>query len=306
MTYAALIQPILWLLTGGTAALFVVRALLRWRRHKPLGRSSFVGVGGALLAAAVLVPAVGVVPAGYRGVVYRWDGGVDPRERGEGVTLIAPWIQHLTVSSVRTQKVFSSKVFAQSADLQEITVVASINYHVDPAKAAELYQKVGPLYASTVIQPALFQRTKAAIGQIKAEDFALSRDALATTIQEQLTSQLDGYGIVVEFVNIEDAIFDPAFVQAVKNKIIAQQKAKEQHNLIAARQAQKQQTIINAQATARAVLIKARAQAQANRKIAASVTDVLLRWQYLVTWDGVLPTTLVGAGQNPSLFLNIP
>ena len=305
MTYATLIQPILWLLTGGTAAVFVAIALNRVRKRTSPKRP-LLYAWAAFVAAILIVPAIAVVPAGNRGVVYRWSGGVDPRERGEGVTLIVPWIQHLTTSSVRTQRFYSSKVYSQSRDLQEITFVGSVNYHVDPTQAAELYQKVGPLYASTVIQPAFFGLVKAAIGQKRAINIAVNRQILAGAIVGDLRAQMSPYGIVVEYVNVEDTIFDHDFVRAVKNKIIAKQKAQEQFNLIAARRAQKQQTIINAQADARAVLIKARAQAQANRKIAASVTDVLLRWQYLVTWDGVLPTTLVGSGQNPSLFLNIP
>lgn len=304
MTYAELIQPALWLISGGTCLFFAGRAVLARRNKKPWKRSVKIAVA-SLAAALVVVPAIGVVPAGYRGVVYQWDGGIDQHVRGEGVNLLVPWLQHLTISSVRTQKLYSSKVFAQSSDLQEITVVASVNYHVEPNKAAYLYQKVGPQYATTVIQPALYQRTKAVVGKVKAEDFALQRDNMTQEIRQQLVRQLKGYGIVVEYVNIEDAIFDPAFVTAVKDKIIAQQKAKEQQNLIAAQAAIKQQTIINAEASARATLIKARAQAKANKKIAASVTTDLLKWQYLAKWDGTLPSTLVGSGANPSLFLNV-
>lgn len=301
LTYAELIQPVLWLIAGGASVFFSARALLAWRRKAP--SRSIRGAVIALLAAFVVVPAIGVVPAGHRGVVYSWTGGVSPSERGEGVTLLIPWLQHLTKTSVRTQKVFSSKVFAQSLDLQEITVVASVNYHVRPDYAAELYQEVGPQYQSTVIQPALFQRTKAAVGLVKAENFASSRSGLATTVQEQLESQLAGYGIVVEYVNIEDAIFDPAFVKAVKRKVIAEQKAMEQENLIAAQAAIKQQTIIKAQATAQAIQIEATAQAKANLKIAASVTPALLRWRWLVVWNGMLPSTLVGDSGQVSLFL---
>ena len=190
--------------------------------------------------------------------------------------------------------------------MQEITVVASVNYHVDPAKAPFLYQRIGLQYASTVIQPALYQRTKAAVGQIQAIDFAKERDALALTIQGQLTDQLKGYGIVVDYVNIEDAIFDPAFVAAVKAKIIAHQQALQQENLIAAKRALKAQTIINAEATARSVLIKATAQAKANKLVAASVTALLLSWQYYVRWNGILPSTLVGSSTGVIPFLNVP
>ena len=297
MSYASLIQPVLWLVTGGTAAFFGARAALAYKRKKSF-RTPLAIAAAALFAAFIIVPAIAAVPPGQRGVVYRWDGGIDQNPRGEGVSFIVPWFNHITTMSVRTQKIYSSKVYAQSADLQEITVVASINFHVDPAKSAYLYQKVGPNYGDTVIQPALFQRTKAAVGQIKAEDFALQRDNLATTIASQLTTQLKDYGIVVEYVNIEDAIFDPAFVKAVKLKIIAQQEAKRQENLIAAKAAVKQQTIINAQATARATLIKAIAQAQANKKVAASLTNALLNWRFFDTWDGTMPTTLLGSAAN--------
>lgn len=302
--YTSLIQPVLWALTIAGAVALTGRSLwVKRKRGKP-SRRALLAATGLATAAALVVPAVGVVPAGYRGVVYEWSGGVNPSERGEGITLLVPWIQHMQTTSVRTQKVYSDKVFSQSSDLQEITVVASVNYHVDPSRAAELYQSVGPDYSTVVIQPALFQRTKTAIGKVKAEGFALNRSKLAETIQGQLSAQLSRYGIIVEFVNIEDAIFDPAFVKAVKNKIIAEQKAAEQRRLIEAQRAIKEQTIIRAEAEARSVLIKANAQAAANNKLASSITPTLLRWRWLNEWDGTLPTTLVGEG--PSLLLNVP
>lgn len=294
--YEEMIQPILWGLTGVGAAILMGRALWR-KRGGRAARRSLVAAGSLVAVAVLAVPAIGVVPAGYRGVVYEYSGGVDSVERGEGVTLLVPWVQHMRNISVRTQKVFSDKVFSQSLDLQEITVVASVNYHVAPTKAAELYQGVGPLYQSTVIQPALFQRTKSAIGKVKAEDFAKAREQLAQTVQAQLTSQLSSYGIVVEFVNIEDAIFDKDFVKAVKNKIIAEQRAQEEQNLIVAEQAIKEQKIIQAEARARSVKVEADAQAAANVVLALSLSPDLLRWRWMLEWDGTLPSTLVGDEQ---------
>ena len=298
-----LIQLILWAIIGVGATLFAVRAL--WARRKKQRVKPYLIVAAALAAAAVfVVPAVGVVPAGHRGVVYEWSGGVNATERGEGFTLLIPWAQHMRSISVRTQKVYSDKVYSQSLDLQEITVVASVNYHVKSDQAAELYQEVGPLYPATVIQPALFQRTKAAIGKVYAEDFARARERLASTIQKQLTTQLSSYGIAIEFVNIEDAIFDPAFVAAVKKKIIAEQKAQEEQNLIVAEEAIKQQTIIKARATARSVRIEAEAQAKANIVLALSLSQDLLRWRWLLEWNGTLPKTVV-TEQNSSLLLGV-
>lgn len=304
MMYEEMIQPILWVATVAGAIVLTGRALWirrKGRRAKPL----LIGAAGLIGAAAILVPAIGVVPAGYRGVVYEYSGGVNATERGEGIALLIPWFQHMRNTSVRTQKVYSDKVFSQSLDLQEITVVASVNYHVKPDQAAELYQEVGPDYASITIQPALFQRMKAAIGKVIAEDFALRRDKLALTVQAQLTSQLSSYGIVIEYVNIEDAIFDPAFVKAVKAKIIAEQRAQEETRLIEAEEAIKQQTIIKAQARAFSVKIEAVQQARANDLLNRSLTGDLLTWRWLNTWDGVLPKTLVGGSKDANLLLGI-
>ncbi len=295
MSYANLIQPVLWLIFGGATAFLGVKALLAKKKNKPVKKWLYAAAVAGVFA-LVIVPSIAVVPAGYRGVVYRWDGGVDPNARGEGVSFIVPWFNHINTMSVRTQKVYSPTIYAQSSDLQEITVVGSVNYHVNPKLAPHLYQAVGPAYAQTVIQPALFQRVKAEVGQIKAIDFAVERQHLATKIGQELNDQLKGYGIVVEYVNIEDAIFDPKFVAAVKNKIIAQQFAAQQRNLIAARAAMKQQTIINAQAQARSILIRANAQAAANIKISKSLllTPLFLKYTALKQWNGALPSTLVG------------
>lgn len=306
MQYEQLIQPALWALTIGVAITCLalgIRARRMQEAARTRVRSWFLRATIAGLAAAVFVPAIGVVPAGHRGVVYSWGGGVSPNERGEGVTLLVPWVQHLRYLSVRTQKVYSEEIFSQSSDLQEITVVASANFHVQPESAAELYQEVGTRYVETVIQPALFQRTKAAVGQVKAEDFALSRADLAVTVETELTQQLAVHGIVVEFVNIEDAIFDPAFVQAVKEKVIAEQEAAEQERLIVAEAAKKQQAIIQAEGRARSVLVEAGAQADANDLLAASLSTDLLRWRWITTWDGVLPTTLLG-GEDATLLID--
>ena len=296
MTYEVLIIPVLWLfafVSFVATSYFAFRKKIKWK--VPL----FIGLG-----AMVVLPAIGIVPAGSRGVIYRLGGGISETERTEGLALMVPWFQHLSVVSVRTQKVYSEEVYAQSLDLQEITVVASVNYHVDPNLAAELYRDVGMDYKSTIVQPAMFQQIKAAVGQIRAVDFAEGREQLAQDIQLKLSGQLAAYGILIEYVNIEDAIFDPAFISAVKAKVIADQAAEEQSRLIAAEDAKREQAIIQAEARARTIEIEAIAQARANHLLALSLTPDLLKWKWLSTWDGILPATLVGSDGSITFLLD--
>lgn len=264
-------------------------------------RNAAILLVGGLVVAATLV----VVPAGHRGVVYSAAGGVNVSERQEGFSFVLPFAQNVVPVSIRTQKFFTDKAFAQSADLQEITVHVSVNYHIAPDKAAELYQSVGLNYAETVVSPAILQLVKERVGLIKAADFASRRAALAGEIRDALTDQLAGYGLVVEFVNIEDAVFDPAFIQSVKEKVIADEEAAEQRRLIEAEAAKRDQAILQAEGRAQSILIEARAQAEANSLVSETLTIDLITWQQILKWDGILPTTLVSDSAQLNMLMGI-
>jgi regulator of protease activity HflC (stomatin/prohibitin superfamily) len=207
--------------------------------------------------------------------------------------------------NVRTQKV-EIEAFAQSKDLQEVTVKTSVNYHIDPTQAAELYDELGGNYEETVIAPAVLQRTDAEVGLIEALDFAAKRGELATNIQAALELQLGGYGIVVEYVNIEDAIFQSAFIQAVEVKVIAGQTVETELRLIDAAKHLADQVVEAAEGEAAAIIAVANAQANANDVIDASLTSDVLLWQRILQWDGILPSTLLGASDSLDVLVEIP
>jgi len=56
--------------------------------------------------------------------------------------------------------------------------------------------------------------------------------------------------------------------------------------------------IISANAEAEAILIKAEAEAKANETIAKSLTDKIIQKMYYETWNGELPTTILGENSN--------
>ena len=79
---------------------------------------------------------------------------------------------------------------------------------------------------------------------------------------------------------------------------IAQQNAARQkienEAAIAKAEADKQVAITNAEAEAQKTSIAAEAQAEANRKIADSLSDTLIEYQKVQKWDGKLPTVSGG------------
>lgn len=304
MTYETFIQPALALFGVLAALIVLVKGRVKVEVEKfgtkvvetQLRKGAFKQSAALMAATALIVPALAVVPAGHRGVVYSATGGISEVERPEGFSVIVPLLQHVYSMNVRTQRFFTDKAFAQTLDLQEVTLVISVNYHVVPDQAAELYREVGTGFSETVVAPAVLQLVKERVGLVAAADFAGSRATLASDIRTVLSDQLEGYGIAVEYVNIEDAIFDPAFIQAVKDKVIADQEAAEQRRLIDAVDAQREQAVIQAEGRAASILIEAEAQAEANALVASTLTADLLVWREIVQWNGILPTTQVNGG----------
>ena len=291
--YEVLLQPALYV----TAAFLIVYTLFKGATKWKLGEKAPRRAGFTLLAAIVLLPAIVITPPGHRAVIYTMTKGVSETERGEGLSLVVPYFQTARMVNVRTQVYLNNEVFAQSSDLQEITVHVAVNYHVNPNEAAELYQDVGLGYETTVVGPAVLQLTKQEVGLILAVDFAANRAPLARAVENALNVQLAPYGIIVEFVNIEDAVFDPDFIRAVKNKVIADEEAAREDRLIAAEAAKKQQVILIAEGEEQRRLIEARGERKAIDEIASALgfsADEYLEWLLIGAWSGNLPTTLIG------------
>ena len=306
------------LLVLGLAIIYVglrgIRRTTQLIDDVPVGKWSYeASLGSVALRAGLLlvflsIPALAVVPPGHRGVVYTASGGVSMAERDEGISFILPYLSSVKMVDVREQKFFTPEAFAQSVDLQEITVHVAVGYRVDPTQAAEIYQAVGPNYGSVVLEPLVFQLVKQEVGLIKAEDFAANRATLALVIQTGLQERVADRGLAITYVSIVDAVFDPAFITAVKEKVIADQEAAEQVRLVAAETAKKDQ--IEQQALAQQIRLQtvAAGEAEAIRLVAESLgftPEQYLAWKTLEKWNGNLPTTLVGGAGQFGLLLNV-
>jgi regulator of protease activity HflC (stomatin/prohibitin superfamily) len=77
-------------------------------------------------------------------------------------------------------------------------------------------------------------------------------------------------------------------IQAAQDALAAQ-------NKVVQAKAEADQVIATAQGAAQATLINAKAQADANQLLNASLTDTLVRWQAIAKWNGTMPNVTGGA-----------
>ena len=129
---------------------------------------------------------------------------------------------------------------------------------------------------------------------------------MAAQMEEALEAKLRAYNIELVGTSIENMDFTDAFTDAVEAKQVAEQ------NKLRAQTEAEQKVIeanaaaeikkVEADADAYELLTKAEAEAQANRKIAESLTDGLIAYTYAENWNGELPTFMTGDGAMLPMF----
>ena len=247
----------------------------------------------------VMFESVVVVQAGHRGVVL-YVGAVENRVLGEGIHFIIPFAEQAIQMEVRTLK-FQALASAASNDLQEVQTTIALNYHVSPSQANIIYQHLGANYPDRIIAPTIQESVKASVAKFNAEELITKRAIAKAVIAQAISNTLTARNIVVEAVFITDFNFSQAFASQVESKVVAFQKYLTEQNNLRAIQVVANQTVVQAQATARANVAKASGESQAIKVITEQLkqSPQYLRWLSINRWDGQLPYALAGTGGVP-------
>lgn len=238
-----------------------------------------------------------VIPTGHTGIVVTF-GNVENTTLEAGLHFKMPY-QNVVVMDNRTQKkVVDMSCF--SSDIQEVAVTYSLNYQINKENAQNIYRSIGADYYNIVMEPRVQEAVKSVIAKYSAENLIASREDISRQIYDILDDELEEYNIVVINTAVENLDFSDAFTNAVEDKQVAeQQKLKaqieqDQKNLEASAQAERE--VIAAQADAEVTKIQAEVaeyagekEAEVNRKLAATLTETLVKYYYSQKWDGKLP-----------------
>src|SRR6059058_1372260 len=160
-----------------------------------------IGILGLILV-VVLFNSVTRVGTGHVGVLTLF-GRVTGEVLPEGIHLINP-LKTNNEMSIQTQTIKESASVPSSEGLV-MNLDTSLIYHLNPEKAAEVYQKTGANYESVVVEPTL----RAAIRESTASHSANAlytgeREMVAKQIFDQLSQKLGERGITVESVLLRD------------------------------------------------------------------------------------------------------
>lgn len=224
--------------------------------------------GIVLLIGATIMFSAHTVENGHIGIVKRFGSLVGTT--GEGLVWTAPWesLDEVSVQNELRSYDMTSDNAAVSSDSQAVFLIVQVNYSLDRAEAVSLYRETGGHFVDRILDPAVYQNTKAVTAKYKAIDFAKNRDKIRQEIETAVGSEVTGHGLVVNNVTLKNVDFTEALSRAIEKTVENEQQAKAADAQVKVKQAEAQQAIA-----------EARGQATAQRLRQRTLTPLLIQQQ---------------------------
>lgn len=231
-----------------------------------------------LLIVAISIASITIVPAGHKGVTLNM-GAVTGAVMNEGINFKIPFVQNAEIIDVRVKKYESKDNSSASKDLQTIKSSIAVNYRVNQDHVADLYQKIGMSYESTVINPAISECIKSVTSRYTAEELITKRTEVSEEMKKFLQKKLIEKYILVDSFNIINFDFTDAFNTAIEEKQIAEQNALKAKYDLERIKTEAEQAVTKAKGEAEAMKLK-------NEQISQNIIYL----EFIDKWDGKMPT----------------
>lgn len=285
-------------------------------------------LGGIVLALVIIIGVIMLalcttrVPAGYVAVQYDMNGGVKDEVLTQGWHLVSPTTK-TTLYTVGIEQSYltagdngdsegDESFSASSSEGKAMQIEMTFTYQYQAESVNDVFTRFkgqsGKDVRDSFIKPNIISWTKEVIARYKVSDIlGEERANVNIALTEYLSEKFEKYGITIANVSLSNIEVDEETRQAINAKITAQQNAETQsinnQTNIDKAAAEAQVKLTQAQAEADAKKIQAEAEAKANELLQQSLTDKILRQEYIDKWNGELPDIVTG---NDSMSLMIP
>lgn len=282
-------------------------------------------VGGIAVVATLIIGSIFFgcerIDAGHAGVkveLYGSDRGVQDIELVTGMV----WYNRFTtavyefptyVREIKYQKsvdqdgtmVSDNSMNCTTSDGMTISFDVSMNYSVRTDEVSNIFRKyrlsledLETRYLYTSVRNAY----NSIAGQMTAEHIISNRKVYEDSVRRVLVVQLNKEGFDIQQITIAGKISVPhSLEQAINSKITAVQNAQRAENEKQQTIAEAQKQIESARGDSASRIIRARAEAEANRLNQQSLTPLLVQKEMIDKWDGKLPQY----GTVPQLFRDV-
>lgn len=263
-----------------------------------------------IIIAMVFVSSCGtMVPAGHVGVKVYLLGkskGVDHEVLGVGrywigmneqLIIFPIFVQQYSFTRDKNDSSPEDEAFYfQNKDGVKCNFDLSIQAHADPEKVTILFQKFReelPAIMKVNIRKLIQNKVQTYASALSLEElYGPKKIEMLKRIEVEIRDEVAVYGIVIDAMSLlSDVRFPEEVEKAIVAKIQATQEAMQRENEVAKARADAEIKVLNATAEAKAIQMKN-----------VSISEIMVQYEAVQKWNGVLPTYMMGSSTP---FINI-
>ncbi|MGU8909802.1 prohibitin family protein [Clostridium perfringens] len=258
-------------------------------------------IGSTIIGLLIIGGAVGLfictekIPAGYVGIQYSMNGGVQDEILTQGWHVIAP-TKKVTTYSVATEQLYMSADKREGSKEDDsfdvvnkdgrMNVDFEMSYSFDPDKVPDLYSRYRGMSGEDIINNIIRGKIKTLVNEVTSQYSVLEahmekKAEVNKAITKHLRESLSEFGVVVESANLTQTRVDAEIEAAITKRSAAAQEL----------EAEKQKKE-KAQLEQETKKIEAETKALENEKINETLTDEMLKKMWIEKWDGKLPQAM--------------
>jgi prohibitin 1 len=231
-----------------------------------------------------------VVPAGHVGVVDLF-GKVRNQALPSGLHLVNP-LAKVHRMSVQTNEVKETMDTPSSEGLI-VHLDVSILYHLDAAKAPDVYRTIGSEYETVLVKPNVRSAVREVTSSYQAKAlYSAEREKMSSDINQHIVSAIEPRGVVVERMLLRDVALPMRLQQAIQEKLSAEQQA-----------ARMQFVLLKEKQEAERKKIEAEGISSVQKIVTEGINENLLKWKGIeatkeLALSGNAKVVIIGAGKE--------
>jgi regulator of protease activity HflC (stomatin/prohibitin superfamily) len=295
-------------------------------------------VGGIAIGVVLVLVVFGFIlfttkiPAGYAGIVYNMNGGLEEKVLTQGWKLLSPTKTVTKYTIAREQSYMSKDKRGDSEDDESfeiptkegasLEVDVAFGYTFDINRLPETFSRFRGQDGKEILDSFIKPNMQGWIKEITPrygmiEIVSKERGTVNAAISEEMQKRFDKYGIIIDSVSLTDVRPDEDTDKAIKKKIKAQEELEtakvtaetdkvnaERDKAVALINAEKEKEAaaieaekakIKAEGAAAARETESKAEAEAIKVISGALTDEYNEYIYYKSWNGAMPQITGGA-----------
>ena len=247
------------------------------------------------------------VPANNVGVVYSSFSGTKEQTLSEGFHTKGVFDKVYDISTeVQTLKL--KNVTTQTKDAQYVNSDLDVKYRVNASNAYLVFKQYRKLdiMSETLIGPTTQRVLELVTTKYNVIDIlGESRSAVYSELESSMAEEFAKYGVEFYSVSILDMDAGEAIEIAIEEEAVAKKAVETAEQNLLKTEAEAKQKSVEAKAEQEAAkieaetkLIEAEAEKKANEMLTQSLTDQVLKKEWIDKWDGKMPKYYAGEGDG--------